>query len=223
MSQAIHMVVWHSIYLWPFYNCQEGLKTRKQRRCCLELSEICCFRWNFLQNKKIVCINLNYIRQEEIIEAMKNMQAPEFQKTLRAKTEEENQSIQKKTEMLEEAQEFFGYAIQENDDRFVKFLEQKETEEKQRLKAEAKAKKVAEMKADLEELARKVAEEAAKEPLKGTAEELGSQLENKSSKVLLDEKLDALFDELFLDNSLGLSDAPPVVNREPEETESGKT
>ena len=53
-------------------------------------------------------------------------------------------------------------SILENDDRIVKFLEQKENAEKERVKAEKKAARQAEAKKQLEELARRATEEALK-------------------------------------------------------------
>jgi len=102
--------------------------------------------------------------QEDITEAMKGMPTliSDFEAKIQAKKEEERASLRAKQEMLDEAQEFFGYAISEKDERIVKFLEQKEQAEVERQKSERKAKKAAEAKAHLEELARKAAEEALK-------------------------------------------------------------
>ena len=57
---------------------------------------------------------------------------------------------------------FHFMSILENDDRIVKFLEQKENAEKERVKAEKKAARQAEAKKQLEELARRATEEALK-------------------------------------------------------------
>merc|ERR1719312_1983555 len=86
----------------------------------------------------------------------------EFEGKMRAKEEAEREAMERKTEMLEEARDFFGYAIEENDDRIVKFLEQKEAAEKEREKQERRALKQAEAKRQLEELAKRATEEALK-------------------------------------------------------------
>ena len=78
--------------------------------------------------------------------------------------------MEKKNEMLEEARDFFGYAIQADDDRIVKFLEQKAAAEKEKEKAERKALKQAEAKRQLEELAKRATEEALRMAAKEAAE-----------------------------------------------------
>lgn len=110
--------------------------------------------------------------QEEITRAMKDMPSlmAEFEGKLKKKREAEQEAMKKNSEMLQEARDFFGYAIQENDDRIVKFLEQKEAAEKERAKEESKALRKAEQKKQLEELARKATEEALKMAAKDVEE-----------------------------------------------------
>merc|ERR1712142_1395386 len=84
----------------------------------------------------------------------------EFKNKLKVREEAEKEAMRQQADLLDEARDFFGYAIEANDDRIVKFLEQKENAEKEKAKAERKAAKQAEAKKQLEELARKATEEA---------------------------------------------------------------
>merc|ERR1719435_130536 len=98
--------------------------------------------------------------QDAITRAMKDMPAlmAEFEGKLQKKRDAEQEAMKKNADLLQEARDFFGYAIQENDDRIVKFLEQKENAEKEKVKAEKKAARQAEAKKQLEELARRATE-----------------------------------------------------------------
>ena len=86
----------------------------------------------------------------------------EFESKMKSRREADREATSKKREMLDEARDFFGYAIEENDDRIVKFLEQKEAAEKEKERAEKRAAKQAEAKRQLEELAKRATEEALK-------------------------------------------------------------
>lgn len=186
-----------------------------------------------IKDKEAETIRAHKQRQEEITEAMKKMPAliEEFQSKLKVEKAEEVERIKKKAEVLEEAQDFFGYAISENDDRIVKFLEQKELEKKQKLKAEVKAKKAVEAEAYLLALARKAAEEAAL--LASKAEQTTDELETTSAQVLvdqsqnedlvLDQQFDEIMDELFSKDVSGGSDAPPVGDSELKASEADRT
>jgi len=143
-----------------------------------------------LENKK---------RQDEITLAMKDMPSlvAEFEGKMKAKQEAEREAMAKKAEMLEEARDFFGYAIEENDDRIVKFLEEKDAKEKERERAEKRALKQAEAKRQLEELAKRATEEAlkmaaqdaeAKERAKKEAEAKTMTTEQVAQMVMEEEK-----------------------------------
>jgi len=115
-----------------------------------------------VKDKEAAEIEENRQKQAEITVKMKDMPdlINQFMAKQKVREDAEKEAMQKKTELLEEAREFFGYAIQDNDDRIVKFLEQKENAEKEVIKAEKKAAKQAEAKKQLEELAKMATEEA---------------------------------------------------------------
>jgi len=117
-----------------------------------------------VKNEEAEKIENNRIKQEEITRKMKEMPSliDEFKNKLKVREEAEKEAMRQQADLLDEARDYFGYAIEENDDRIVKFLEQKENAEKEKVKAEKKAARQAEAKKQLEELARRATEEALK-------------------------------------------------------------
>merc|ERR1719187_3177101 len=117
-----------------------------------------------VKNEEAEKIENNRIKQEEITRKMKEMPSliDEFKNKLKVREEAEKEAMRQQADLLDEARDFFGYAIEENDDRIVKFLEQKEAAEKEREKQERRALKQAEAKRQLEELAKRATEEALK-------------------------------------------------------------